>query len=115
MTQTEQILAHLRSGLPITGIEALNRFNCFRLAARIAELRHEGHEIEMRTISRGGKHFAEYRLRRRPKECCSECTRPTWCARHKRCLGEQTNAFLGELFAHLDDPLPGVAPVGSQP
>ena len=62
MTQNEMILNHLRCGLPLTPIDALNRFGCFRLASRISDLRKEGHNIRVEMISRNGKTFAEYRL-----------------------------------------------------
>jgi hypothetical protein len=45
-------------------MEALNRYGCFRLAARINELRDQGHDIVTRdaTIESGNdaKKFAEY-------------------------------------------------------
>lgn len=63
MTQAEAIRAHLLAGAPITPIEALDRYGCFRLAARIDELRREGLEIQTVTESRGGKKYARYELR----------------------------------------------------
>lgn len=62
MTQTELIRAHLQSGREITPLDALSEFGCFRLAARIDELRREGLEIETVTERRNGKKFARYRL-----------------------------------------------------
>lgn len=38
-TQSQQILAHLKAGRSITPIDALERFQCFRLGARIYEVR----------------------------------------------------------------------------
>jgi hypothetical protein len=62
-TQANRILAHLRAGNKLTALEALERFGCFRLAARIHELRREGWAIEERTVeTRGGKRVAEYSL-----------------------------------------------------
>ena len=62
-TQAGRILAYLRAGNRITAIEALERFQCFRLAARIHELRREGWAIEERTVeTRSGKRVAEYSL-----------------------------------------------------
>lgn len=63
MTQAEAIKTHLLTGAPITPLEALDRYGCFRLAARIDELRREGLEIETVTETRGGKKFARYELR----------------------------------------------------
>lgn len=61
MSQTVQILSHLKRK-PITPIEALERYGCFRLAARISDLRYQGHVIETETIQRNEKRFARYRL-----------------------------------------------------
>lgn len=46
MNQTEQILEHLKAGNSITPLEALNLFGCFRLSARIKDLRDAGYEID---------------------------------------------------------------------
>jgi len=58
MTQAEAILAHLKAGNTITPIEALDKFGCFRLAARIIELRRDGYNI----VTEGDKNYAVYRL-----------------------------------------------------
>lgn len=63
MTQTQQIKAALQSGAAITPIDALNQYGCFRLAARIDELRREGLDIETITQTRNGKRYAAYVLR----------------------------------------------------
>ena len=63
MTQTEAIRRHLQQGRPITPLEALQEYGCFRLAARIDELRHEGLDIETLTQTRNGKRYAVYVLR----------------------------------------------------
>lgn len=63
MTQTQQIKAALQSGAAITPIDALNQYGCFRLAARIDELRQEGLDIETVTQTRNGKRYAAYVLR----------------------------------------------------
>lgn len=60
-TQREQILNHLRRHGSITPMEALRRYGCFRLGARIWELKKQ-HRIESELVSRGGKHFARYSL-----------------------------------------------------
>jgi hypothetical protein len=49
----------------ITPVEALEKYGCFRLAARIEELRKQGHQIVTRTIQRGEKEFAQYNLVRK--------------------------------------------------
>ena len=62
-TQAGRILAHLRAGNRLTALEALDAFGCFRLAARIHELRREGWQIEERTVeTASGKRVAEYWL-----------------------------------------------------
>ena len=61
-TQDEKILDYLKSGKPITPIDALNMFGCFRLSARIFNLRQDGHNIITKNITSEGKTFAEYHL-----------------------------------------------------
>lgn len=60
MSQAEQILRVLKTGRPMTPMMALNRFGCFRLAARIADLRREGYRIRSRLMTVRGKRFAAY-------------------------------------------------------
>jgi len=62
MTQTEMIRAHLQAGRDITPVEALNQYGCFRLAARIDELRKAGLDVQTITERKGGKSYARYRL-----------------------------------------------------
>ena len=62
MSQTKQILRYLQEGNTITPIEALNKFKCFRLGARIWDLRKKGYNIDPKIVEQDGKHFAEYRL-----------------------------------------------------
>src|SRR5687768_10388654 len=45
-TQTDQILKHLKNGGTLTPLEALDKFGCFRLGARIFDLKQEGHAIQ---------------------------------------------------------------------
>ena len=61
MSQNQQILGLLKKG-PITAMDALQKAQCFRLAARINDLRALGHNIITETIKQNGKHFARYRL-----------------------------------------------------
>ena len=63
MTQNAQILAHLKTGKRITPLDALREFGCFRLGARVFELKAEGHNILKEMIETdSGKRVAEYRL-----------------------------------------------------
>jgi hypothetical protein len=61
MSHSAQILNHLRKE-PITALEALHKFGCFRLAARIQELRMRGHTIHTETAATNGKRYAKYHL-----------------------------------------------------
>lgn len=44
-TQKEKILTALQNGDKISPLDALHRFGCLRLGARIFELRQSGHNI----------------------------------------------------------------------
>ncbi len=63
MTQTQWILEQLKRG-PLTPMDALNGCGCFRLGARIHELRQAGHNIktENRHLP-NGKVIAAYHLK----------------------------------------------------
>lgn len=61
-SQCHQIIELLRQG-PITPQDALQKVGCFRLAARIHELRKAGYDIQQVMKQRNGKHFAEYHLK----------------------------------------------------
>lgn len=66
MTQCDRILADLQAGHALTALEALQRHQCLRLAARIDELRQQGHAIAAEKIKTpSGAHVASYRLIRR--------------------------------------------------
>lgn len=63
MSQTAAILEHLKAGHCLDPMSALRRFGCFRLAARVGELRGAGYRVETRMITtRTGKRVAVYRL-----------------------------------------------------
>ncbi len=47
---------------PLTAIEALQHMGCFRLAARVEELRAMGHNIVTQNVSVGKKTYAKYWL-----------------------------------------------------
>ena len=60
-TQAAVILDHLSAGKELTALDALSLFGCFRLAARVHELRREGWEIEEKTVTgSNGKRYASY-------------------------------------------------------
>ena len=62
--QAKMIAAHLKAGNTITALEALQKFGCLRLAARIADLRKEGLKILTSYIDHNGKRYACYKLKR---------------------------------------------------
>ena len=62
MTQIDGIRAHLLKGNPITPMQALKLFGCFRLAAVIFRLREEGFTIETEMVYSGEKKWASYTL-----------------------------------------------------
>ena len=60
-TQAKKIRAYMQEGKRITGIEALNLFGCFRLPARIADLKDDGHDIKSEFVTTpSGKHVKAY-------------------------------------------------------
>ena len=60
-SQAKRILAYMQEGHRITPIEALNLFGCFRLGARIADLKDGGHQIESEFVkTESGKHVKSY-------------------------------------------------------
>lgn len=59
-SQNLKILKALKKGARITPMDALRRFGCFRLSARIADLRMAGNKIFSHMVERNGKHIAEY-------------------------------------------------------
>jgi hypothetical protein len=61
MSQAEWILMTLRKR-PLTALDALEGCGCMRLAARINDLRADGHVIGTEMASKNGKKFAKYFL-----------------------------------------------------
>ncbi len=62
MSQSQWILKALEQR-PLTPLEALHGCGCFRLAARIKDLREQGHDIKTKTlILLDGKIVAQYHL-----------------------------------------------------
>lgn len=58
--QRVKILKHLMAGKKITALQALNQFQCFRLAARIHELK-KVHDIKSEWVKqKGGKKVKKY-------------------------------------------------------
>ena len=64
MSQTKQIADYLNKGKKLTPIDALTKFGCFRLAARIADLRNNGMIIVTNTIKLDNKRqVAQYSIK----------------------------------------------------
>ena len=63
-SQNKRIAEWLKSGNTITAMEALNMFNCFRLASRITDLKQKfGLRIVTdRVMTPSGKRVAQYKL-----------------------------------------------------
>lgn len=61
-SQLAKILTRLEKGKSITPLEALEKFGCFRLSARIGQLRDMGYHIITDTVRKNGKSFASYSL-----------------------------------------------------
>ena len=66
-SQNEQIRKYLESGKSLTPLDALYQFGCFRLGARIYDLRKQGMTIKARTVqitSAGKKkHITKYSVK----------------------------------------------------
>ena len=67
MTQCEKVLEYMKGFGSITPLEAMQDIGCMRLAARIADLREQGHPIGRRMKTSKNRYgrdvtFAEYYL-----------------------------------------------------
>ena len=62
-SQTDNILDYLERGYSLTAIECIELFGCFRLAARVYDLRDLGYDIAMVKIETpSGKRVGRYTL-----------------------------------------------------
>lgn len=67
MTHSDRVLAYMQAHGSITAAEAIERFGCYRLGARIYDLRQRGHKIVSiveRGKNRDGEpvHYARYSI-----------------------------------------------------
>lgn len=62
-SQCRMILEALQRGETITPLDALRRFGCFRLGARIYDLKDKGYEIEAAWGGDGRKKYRTYRMK----------------------------------------------------
>ena len=65
--QTQMILSYLKTGKVLTPLEAVDQFGCFRLSARIYELKDSGWPIHCeRKATKSGKVIGHYSLHMDP-------------------------------------------------
>ena len=67
MTQCERVLQYMQDFGSINPMQALGDLGCYRLGARIWDLRHDGHRIARRMVAAKNRYgervsYAEYRL-----------------------------------------------------
>ena len=68
MTQTEKVLHHLEKRGSLTPLQAMDCYGIMRLAARIGELRRDGHDIASEPFrTPGGATVSRYRLIKEPQ------------------------------------------------
>lgn len=63
LSQNDAIYTHLQAGETLTPLDALNKFGCFRLSARIKDLKERGHNITCEIVKTSdGKRVGRYSL-----------------------------------------------------
>ena len=67
LTQNAQIRAHMEAGNWISGLDALAKFHCFRLPARVLEIKRDLEGTNRQVVKRTrtlttGKRIAEYTI-----------------------------------------------------
>ena len=73
MNQTEMILDYIQKNGSITPLEALQELGCFRLGARVWEIRSSGIPVEMEMVEENGKRYAKYYIKKsRPADGTAE-------------------------------------------
>jgi len=68
ISQEDYILKDLLRGTCITPMDALEDYGCFRLGARIYDLRNKGYDIKTKKIKRNKKTFAGYYIEKKTKK-----------------------------------------------
>ena len=62
-SQNKEIRKYLESGNSLTPLDALSLFGCFRLGARIHDLKHKfGLNIKTEIVETNNKRFAKYSI-----------------------------------------------------
>lgn len=76
MAQSDMILEYMQKNGSITQAEAINSFGCYRLGARIWDLKQRG--VDIRRIMESGVNrfgdrtvFARYYVQKNPTDCTS--------------------------------------------
>lgn len=59
-SQRQKIMAFLEAGNKLTALDALKKFQCFRLASRIHELKKAGYPVVSQKIELNGKKVSQY-------------------------------------------------------
>lgn len=62
LSQNNEVLIYLQQHGSITPMEALREIGCFRLGARIWDLKQQGHDIRRVMETRNGKTYARYSM-----------------------------------------------------
>lgn len=61
-SQSKRILQYLQSGKSLNPLQALSLFGCFRLGARIWDLKDAGYKVKSKIVKSDNKHFSQYSL-----------------------------------------------------
>jgi len=64
MSQTERIHRYLATGKKLNPLQALRKFGCFRLGARIWDIKKSGAPIVAERVTHEGKSFCAYYLKK---------------------------------------------------
>lgn len=64
MNQTEMVLDYIQKNGSITPLEALHFLGCFRLGARVWEIRSSGIPVEKEMVEENGKRYAKYYMKK---------------------------------------------------
>jgi orotate phosphoribosyltransferase-like protein len=89
MSQENQILEYLKTGKSITPLDALKLFGCFRLGARIWDLKKKGYHIEEVDTHINGKTFARYYLATEQEEAIANNNQAQETAINYKAIGKQ--------------------------
>lgn len=67
MNKKSKVIAHLKSGKPLSKLECINRFGYLNLGDIVYELRCKGFEVQtIMTPQKNGSDYAVYRLKGTP-------------------------------------------------